>query len=133
LLAVLLLHGGDVVSRDRLVDALWGGEPPRSAVQSLQVYVHGLRQVLGADRIETHGTGYRLRLDGGELDFEQFERLLEAAGRALAAERPGRRRRTSASPSASGSARRWRTSRPSRSRRPRLRAWRNAVSARSSS
>ena len=52
LLALLLLHANTVVSRDRLVDALWGEEPPRSAVSSLQVYVHGLRRALGAERIE---------------------------------------------------------------------------------
>ena len=44
LLALLLLNANTVVSRDRLVDALWGAEPPRSAVSSLQVYVHGLRR-----------------------------------------------------------------------------------------
>jgi DNA-binding winged helix-turn-helix (wHTH) protein len=47
LLALLLLNANTVVSRDRLVDALWGAEPPRSAVSSLQVYVHGLRRALG--------------------------------------------------------------------------------------
>ena len=39
--------------RDRLVDVLWGAEPPRSAVSSLQVYVHGLRKTVGPERIET--------------------------------------------------------------------------------
>ncbi len=89
LLALLLLHANTVVSRDRLVDALWGDDPPRSAVSSLQVYVHGLRRVLGPDRIERHGTGYRLRLDPGELDLARFDRLVETAAAALAAGRAG--------------------------------------------
>ena len=88
LLALLLLNANTVVSRDRLVDALWGAEPPRSAVSSLQVYVHGLRRALGADRIERHGTGYRLQLDPAELDLSRFERLVEAAAEALSAGRP---------------------------------------------
>ena len=85
LLAFLLLRANDVVSRESLVDALWPSEPPRSAVQSLQVYVHGLRQALGADRIETVGTGYRFRLEPGELDVEQFARLVSEGAKALEA------------------------------------------------
>jgi len=88
LLAFLLLNANTVVSRDRLVDALWGASPPRAAVSSLQVYIHGLRRAVGADRIETHGTGYRLRLDPAELDFAGFERLVERATEAFAAGRP---------------------------------------------
>jgi predicted ATPase/DNA-binding SARP family transcriptional activator len=87
LLAFLLLHANAAVSRDRLIDALWGTEPPRSAVSSLQVYIHGLRQALGAERIERQGTGYTLRLDPIELDFARFERLVERAGVALASDR----------------------------------------------
>lgn len=49
--------------------------------------MHGLRKVLGADRIERHGAGYRLRLEPAELDLGRFERLVESASRALAAER----------------------------------------------
>jgi predicted ATPase/DNA-binding SARP family transcriptional activator len=89
LLAFLLLNANAVVSRDRLVDMLWGAEPPRSAVSSLQVYVHGLRRVLGTERIERHGTGYRLGLDPAELDLSRFERLVDAAAAALGAGRAG--------------------------------------------
>jgi predicted ATPase/DNA-binding SARP family transcriptional activator len=81
LLATLLLQPGEVVSRDRLVDSVWGEDPPASAQQSLQVYVHGLRRALGAERIETHGAGYRLRVHEGELDLQRFDRLA-ARGRA---------------------------------------------------
>ena len=88
LAAVLLLSANEVVARDRLIDELWGGTPPRSAAQSLQVYVHGLRQALGAERIETHGTGYRLRAEPGEVDVERFDRLVAAAARSLSGSRP---------------------------------------------
>jgi predicted ATPase/DNA-binding SARP family transcriptional activator len=89
LLAELLLHVGLVLPRDHLVDALWGERPPSSARSSLQVYVHGLRRVLGAARIETHGTGYRVCVEPDELDVVRFERLLEGAERSLAEGRPG--------------------------------------------
>jgi DNA-binding SARP family transcriptional activator len=85
LLAVLLLGRGSVVSRDRLIDALWSEDPPASAAKSLQVYVHGLRRVLGAERIERAGAGYRIRLEDGELDLERFERGVERGRRALEA------------------------------------------------
>jgi DNA-binding SARP family transcriptional activator len=87
LLALLLLNGNEALARERLIDQLWGSTPPRSAVQSLQVYVHGLRQALGAERIETRGTGYRLRLERDELDLDRFERLLAAGSESLASGR----------------------------------------------
>jgi predicted ATPase/DNA-binding SARP family transcriptional activator len=88
LLAVLLLRANRAVSRDELVDSLWGADPPRSAVQSLQVYVHGLRQALGAERIETVGNGYRLHVRPGELDSARFDELVAGAERSLAAGAP---------------------------------------------
>ena len=87
LLALLLLNANTVVSRDRLVDVLWGAEPPKSAVSSLQVYVHGLRRALGGERIERHGTGYRLHLDPSALDLSRFERFVDQAAAALASGR----------------------------------------------
>src|SRR5436190_14843383 len=87
LLAFLLLNANKVVSRDSLVDALWGAEPPRSAVSSLQVYVPGLRRALGGQRIERHATGYRLHLDPSSLDLSRFERLVDRAAVALGAGR----------------------------------------------
>jgi DNA-binding SARP family transcriptional activator len=46
LLAVLLLHAGQVVSADRLIDELWGEDPPQTARSVLQVYVANLRRIL---------------------------------------------------------------------------------------
>jgi predicted ATPase/DNA-binding SARP family transcriptional activator/Tfp pilus assembly protein PilF len=89
LLAALLLAAGEVLSRERLIDELWGEQPPRSAVQSLQVYVHGLRQAIGAALVETHGTGYRLAAAPDQVDVRRFEQLVSAARQALPDGRPG--------------------------------------------
>lgn len=89
LLTELLLHEGAAVPREHLVDALWGDDPPESARTSLQVYVHGLRRAVGAERIETSGNGYRICIEPHELDLARFERLVARAGRALLENRPG--------------------------------------------
>jgi predicted ATPase/DNA-binding SARP family transcriptional activator len=82
LLAVLLTSPGVPVSDDRLVDQLWGGDPPPSAHHQLQVYVSRLRGLLGrlpdGPRIARDGAGYALRLRPKELDAERF---LEAIAR----------------------------------------------------
>jgi DNA-binding winged helix-turn-helix (wHTH) protein len=63
LLAVLLLHRGEVVSIDRLIDELWGEAPPATAAKTAQVYVSHLRRVLGSGVIVTAGRGYRLAVE----------------------------------------------------------------------
>jgi predicted ATPase/DNA-binding SARP family transcriptional activator len=85
LLALLLLHANEVVSRERAIDLLWGDEPPASAQNSLQVYVHGLRKLLGRQRIVTRGAGYVLVIAAGELDLQRFDRLVAEARHALEA------------------------------------------------
>jgi DNA-binding SARP family transcriptional activator len=80
LLAVLLLHANEVVSTDRLVDALWEGNPPDRAHKALQVYVSQLRKLLGKQRLETKAPGYLIRLSEAELDLERFQALV-AEGR----------------------------------------------------
>src|ERR687888_901597 len=77
LLAILLLHANEVVSSDRLIDALWEEKPPETALKALQVYVSGLRKVLGKERLETRPPGYRLRIAQDELDLARFQRLAE--------------------------------------------------------
>ena len=81
MLALLLLHANDVVPRERLIDELWGGEPPDTARTALQVHVSQLRKLLGSDRIETRSPGYALRLEPGELDLERFQELVALARR----------------------------------------------------
>jgi DNA-binding SARP family transcriptional activator len=75
LLAVLLLDRNRVVSVGRLVEDLWGEEPPETATKALQGYVSQLRKALGADRLLTKPPGYSFRVEDGELDLDRFERL----------------------------------------------------------
>src|SRR2546423_12080384 len=60
LLAVLLLEPNRVVSRDRLIDALWGEVPPDTARNTLQAHVSQLRKLLPDGALETAPSGYRL-------------------------------------------------------------------------
>jgi DNA-binding SARP family transcriptional activator/tetratricopeptide (TPR) repeat protein len=76
LLAILLLNGNRVVSKDRLIEALWGERPPATAHKALQVYVSQLRKAVGRDRILTRTPGYELGLEPGELDLERVETLV---------------------------------------------------------
>lgn len=91
LLALLLLHANEPVSDDRLIAALWGEHPPRTARNTLQVNVSYLRKVLGAERIRRDHEGYELRVEDGEFDLARFETAFGAArGAATAAERAAR-------------------------------------------
>ena len=85
LLALLLLRANRVVSRDELLDALWGERSPETAISALQGYIAALRKLLGAARIETRATGYRLLAEAGEIDVGRFDGLV-AEARALNAE-----------------------------------------------
>jgi DNA-binding SARP family transcriptional activator/ABC-type transport system substrate-binding protein len=87
-LAVLLLGRNQVVSRDQLIEGLWGASSPPSAGPTLETYVSRLRRVLPDDargaRLLTQPPGYRLRVETGELDLERFETLLDQARTAQA-------------------------------------------------
>ena len=80
LLAVLLVHRGEPVSSDRLIDALWGERAPASAVKIVQGYVSNLRKVLGDGLLLTRGHGYLLQPQRGQTDLDRFEALV-AEGR----------------------------------------------------
>ncbi len=73
------------------MDALWGEEPPQSAANSIQVYVSKLRRLLddgepGTDgALVTEPPGYRLRVPPGEVDADEFERLVAAGTDAVGA------------------------------------------------
>jgi DNA-binding SARP family transcriptional activator len=89
LLAALLLEHGKAVSVDRLVDTLWGADPPPTARAKVHTHVSGLRQALrrcGGDEewILTRPPGYLLRTDDVGSDLAEFDGLT-AAGRAAAA------------------------------------------------
>ena len=89
LLAVLLLHPNELVSRDRLIDELWGSRAPPGAAHNLEVYVSRLRKALRANGeagtpLQTRPGGYLLRLEPGQLDVEEFESLLARGRQSLA-------------------------------------------------
>jgi DNA-binding SARP family transcriptional activator/tetratricopeptide (TPR) repeat protein len=79
LLALLLLNANRVVARERLIDALWGENPPETAVKAVQVHVSQLRKFLPKGTLVTRPPGYLLELDAEALDLQRFERLVEAA------------------------------------------------------
>jgi YVTN family beta-propeller protein len=79
LLAFLLLHANEAVSRDRLIDALWGDSPPPSASESLDTYIYRLRKLIGRGRLARHGGGYLLLVEAGELDADRFGLLVSGA------------------------------------------------------
>jgi eukaryotic-like serine/threonine-protein kinase len=85
-LALLLLHANEMLGTDRMIDELWGEQPPTAAAKTLQVHISRLRKALGdrsgaGDVVVTRGHGYELQLDLEHLDAHRFERLLEG-GRA---------------------------------------------------
>src|SRR5713226_9446073 len=75
LLAALLLEPNRVVSRGRLIDALWGELPPDTARNTIQVYVSQLRKLLPDVALETAPPGYRLVVDPETVDLFRFVRL----------------------------------------------------------
>jgi len=87
-LARLGLVAGQVVTVDRLVDDVWGGAPPATAVNTLQSYVSLLRRALGdATRLRREGPGYLLAVDRRQLDAARFEEGAQA-GRACLGDDP---------------------------------------------
>lgn len=83
LLAVLVLHRGETVSSDRLIDAIWGEQPPASAVKAIQGYVSNLRRVLGPGVLLTLGKGYVLQIEAAQVDAERFQALATEGRHAL--------------------------------------------------
>jgi predicted ATPase/DNA-binding SARP family transcriptional activator len=90
LLGLLLVHPGEVVSYDRLLEELWDGDPPATARHTLQGYAHRLRRTLGPDawRLTTRPPGYQLKVSTGELDAQRFQDLATAGRRALVRDDP---------------------------------------------
>src|SRR6187200_2062711 len=93
LLAMLLLDPNHTVSTDRLVDGLWGDEPPQRAAATIHVYVSKLRKALEPDRgpraeptvLLTQPPGYLLAVDPADIDVFRFESMVGVA-RTLAAD-----------------------------------------------
>ena len=87
LFAILLLHAGEIVPIDRLIDLLWGENPPRTAGHSIQIYISDLRKAIesldGRRILATRPPGYQLDADPASIDGRQFERLVEEGTRRL--------------------------------------------------
>lgn len=89
-LALLLCRANDVVPSSAIIEEIWAHNAPRSASTTTQTYVYLLRKLLrhaglGGDEsgpLETHGTGYLLRVEDGDLDATDFERHVQR-GRGL--------------------------------------------------
>jgi predicted ATPase/DNA-binding SARP family transcriptional activator/tetratricopeptide (TPR) repeat protein len=82
LLADLLVNAGRVVSADRLVEDLWGDDPPGNPANTLQGRVSALRRALGpagAGLVVTRPPGYLLEAGPEGLDAARFEGLVAEA------------------------------------------------------
>ena len=94
-LALLLVHAPEPVSRDRLIDELWGERPPASAAHAVQVYVSGIRKALrpGGDAVVVRSSpaGYVLEVEAERVDARRFEQLIEDAQRVLGEDPTGAR------------------------------------------
>ena len=86
LLAILAIHANEVLPADRLIDELWPGHPPESAVNTLQGYISRLRKALdpqgtnGAEPIIVfRSRGYVLTVPPEQIDSHRFVRLVAEA------------------------------------------------------
>ncbi|MGH8826760.1 MAG: AfsR/SARP family transcriptional regulator, partial [Jiangellaceae bacterium] len=79
LVILLALEVGRLVPTTRLVDGIWGADPPPGATNALQALVSRLRRALPHLVVESQPTGYRLLADVDAVDVGRFERLLAAA------------------------------------------------------
>ena len=129
-LAMLLLHAGEVVSTDRLIDEIWGERPPKTVHAYIQNCISRLRPVLGRELIEMRPPGYVLWADEKSIDAVRFA---DAVAAAPALEPPERAAHSVRRGSACGVARRLPTSRSRRFRRARSPGSRSCGSSRSRS
>ncbi|MBV9446985.1 MAG: AfsR/SARP family transcriptional regulator [Streptosporangiaceae bacterium] len=89
LLAALVLDLGQIVSVPRLVDVVWGDEPPRTARTKLYAHVWALREEFdrvapGSSSLLTTTTpGYRLASYGVCVDLAEFKGLTARGRQAL--------------------------------------------------
>ncbi|MFD2353662.1 BTAD domain-containing putative transcriptional regulator [Nonomuraea ferruginea] len=91
LTAILAAWPGRVVPIPRIIDGIWGDDPPKTAEQSVYTYVAGLRNALEPSRgrrepsklVVGAAGGYRLRLDGSRVDAIAFTERLDHARRAV--------------------------------------------------
>ena len=93
LLACLLVRPGQLISTESLILELWGDSPPAKANNLVSIYVHRLRRMIGDSEgrlLVYRAPGYLLRIAPGDLDLQEFERLVAEGRNALAAAEPQR-------------------------------------------
>src|SRR5256885_15194273 len=73
LLTLLLLRANETVSAERLVNEMWGEQPPKTAGTSLQNAVSQLRKLFGPDVLLTKAPGYMLPIRPHPLDLRRVE------------------------------------------------------------
>jgi predicted ATPase/class 3 adenylate cyclase len=78
LLTMLAINANEVVSTDRLIDAIWDGKPPPTETHTLQSVVSLARKIVDPRRIARIERGYRLDVEPTELDRLRFEALVRA-------------------------------------------------------
>lgn len=86
-LAMLLLHRNEIVSVDRLIDAVWEEQAPAGAAKNVQIHVSRLRKALeprSNSVIHTRANGYVLEVAPAEVDADRFELLVDEGRRTLA-------------------------------------------------
>ncbi|WP_435975551.1 AfsR/SARP family transcriptional regulator [Streptomyces sp. Qhu_M48] len=84
ILAVLLTHANDLVTPDTFIQELWQHSPPRSALNTVQTYVHHARRLLTEDArpdtehsvLTTRFGGYTMHVEDAAIDIKVFERLV---------------------------------------------------------
>ncbi|MEU1367726.1 BTAD domain-containing putative transcriptional regulator [Streptomyces sp. NPDC005803] len=92
LLSLLLAQAGRPVGTSAIVDALWGEDPPDSAVNVVRRYIGGLRRLLEPGlaprapgrRLTRRAGGYVLQVERLEFDLLEFRGLTEGGTRAVA-------------------------------------------------
>lgn len=93
IVAILALEANRLVPRDRLLELLWGGQPPRKARAVLQTRVSELRTALRAAAatdlsaaLETENSGYLLRIPDQSVDAHLFRTTVERSRQAASDE-----------------------------------------------
>ncbi|MFC4536211.1 AfsR/SARP family transcriptional regulator [Sphaerisporangium dianthi] len=85
-LAVLLLDANRVVTIGRLMEAIYGDEPPTTARAQVQICISALRRLFAAngspDIIATQSLGYSIRVAADQIDAQCYESLVQRARRA---------------------------------------------------
>ncbi|MEE1757455.1 AfsR/SARP family transcriptional regulator [Streptomyces sp. SP18CS02] len=87
MLALLALKPRETVATDVLIRELWGQDPPRSALRTLQTHVYHARKMLADENVTapdrnllvTRAPGYEVRVNDDEVDVSSFERFIRRA------------------------------------------------------